>query len=325
MSTYVPSDPGVALGLAVGLLAAFALAFVTTRLRSLSLARALGWGSLGVATVVVHVTSRYEGAGVRMVTFIAFGLAALKGLVTVEAQATGTPRLTATEWWGFTLGWLGMQPRLFTTRRDEARQGGPRLLRMAAARIAAGLALLAVGHALFRATGSRGLATVLVLPGVSLVLHFGVCNVMAGAWRLAGVPCEPIFRAPLRSTSLKEFWGRRWNVAFSEMSALTVYRPLMPVVGQGPARALAFVVSGALHEMAISLPVQGGYGLPTLYFLLHGGLVTLEEALARRGRPVGGWGGRLWALTWLVVPMPVLFHRAFLDTLILPLAGIPRP
>jgi hypothetical protein len=35
-----------------------------------------------------------------------------------------------------------------------------------------------------------------------------------GAWRLAGVDRRPLFLAPLRSTSLAEFWGRRWNLAF---------------------------------------------------------------------------------------------------------------
>jgi hypothetical protein len=49
----------------------------------------------------------------------------------------------------------------------------------------------------------------LLLPGLSLVLHFGVFNLLAGAWRLAGVDCRPLFLAPLESTSLAEFWGRR--------------------------------------------------------------------------------------------------------------------
>ena len=45
------------------------------------------------------------------------------------------------------------------------------------------------------------LATLVLLPGLSLILHFGVFNILAGLWRFAGVACGPLFRAPLRSTS----------------------------------------------------------------------------------------------------------------------------
>ena len=76
---------------------------------------------------------------------------------------------------------------------------------------------------------SRLLATTLLLPGLSLIVHFGVFDVLAGAWRWLGVDCQPLFRAPLRSTSLGEFWGRRWNLAFSEMTAMAVYQPLVRV------------------------------------------------------------------------------------------------
>ena len=164
----------------------------------------------------------------------------------------------------------------------------------------------------------------LVLPGVSLVLHFGLFNVLAGLWRLAGVDCRPLFRAPLRATSLGEFWGRRWNLGFSEMTAVAVYRPLLGVLGKGGATVAAFLFSGLLHELAISLPVKAGFGLPLLYFALHGGLVWLERGLARAGCPVDRvkWLGHVWTLAWLALPLPILFHPAFRDAVLWPLLGL---
>jgi hypothetical protein len=39
-------------------------------------------------------------------------------------------------------------------------------------------------------------------------------------------------------------------------------------------------------------------------------------------RPVA-WVGRAWALAWLVLPLPILFHRPFLAGVLWPLLGIP--
>jgi hypothetical protein len=35
------------------------------------------------------------------------------------------------------------------------------------------------------------------------------------------------------------------------------------------------------------------------------------------------WVGRPWALAWLVLPLPILFHRPFLAGVLWPLIGIP--
>jgi D-alanyl-lipoteichoic acid acyltransferase DltB (MBOAT superfamily) len=171
---------------------------------------------------------------------------------------------------------------------------------------------------------ARWLSTIPLLVGISLLLHFGLFNVLAGMWRALGVDCRPLFRAPLLSTSLNEFWSRRWNLAFSEMTALAVYRPLSAFLGRKPALAAAFIASGLVHELAISVPVCAGYGLPMSYFLLHGLLVLFENSLERRQLPISRhpWAGRLWVRFWLVVPLPILFHRPFLSGIVWPLIGM---
>src|SRR5205807_918310 len=46
--------------------------------------------------------------------------------------------------------------------------------------------------------------------GIILVLHFGIFELLAAAWRCAGISVKPVMRAPIRATSLREFWGRGW-------------------------------------------------------------------------------------------------------------------
>jgi alginate O-acetyltransferase complex protein AlgI len=133
------------------------------------------------------------------------------------------------------------------------------------------------------------------------------------------VDCRPLFRAPLAARSLGEFWARRWNLAFSEMTRAAVYRPLVARIGRTGATLAAFAFSGALHELAISYPVDCGYGLPTLYFALHGGLVAVERRLALDRHPTFA---RLWTLFWLAAPLPLLFHPPFLDGVVWPLVGM---
>ena len=88
--------------------------------------------------------------------------------------------------------------------------------------------------------------------------------------------------------------------------------------------AALFRGSEPLDQLAISVPVRAGYGLPLSYFALHGALVMIEGRLARSGRPIDrrSWIGRAWAPAWLLVPLPILFHGPFLAGVVWPLIGI---
>src|SRR5690606_24532884 len=67
---------------------------------------------------------------------------------------------------------------------------------------------------------------ILLMTGFSLLVHFGCFSLLAAAWRIAGFDTRALFRAPLHAQTLAEFWGRRWNLAYSEMIALCVIRPV---------------------------------------------------------------------------------------------------
>lgn len=316
-----------------------ALILVGTLLSGLALSRQvphwhtrlLAWLiTLGVTAGVERLT-REEPAGLRMLALIATLLYGMKGVISLEARAEGSPPLPPARWLGFAALWPGMRPSPFAQRNPGPQPGGWELLGWGLRLGFLGLSLggLAAltwhsGRPPLSDGGARWLATLLLLPGISLTLHFGIFNVLAGLWRLAGVDARSLFRAPLAATSLENFWSRRWNLAFSEMTMLGIYRPLSDSLGRGAATGIAFIASGLLHELAISVPVLTGFGLPLLYFLLHGGLVLAERVLARAGHPVTGWGwwSHAWVLGWLAVPLPILFHPPFLRGCVWPLIGL---
>jgi hypothetical protein len=333
MNPYLPNDPARAWQL-LGLLALTLLGgFGITRLQSPRWARRAAWLLAVLAVAGANGLCAQEPAGFRMLAIIGALLFGMKTVVSVEAQADGQPRLSVWRWFAFAVAWFGMRPALFVKVGRRPQPGACSLLWLGVARLLLGLALLLAARFVYPWTPSwlpSNLAhlpsLLLVLPGVSLVLHFGIFNVLAGLWRLAGVDCRPLFRAPLLATSLGEFWGRRWNLGFSEMTAVAVYRPLLGVLGKSGATVAAFLFSGLLHELAISLPVKAGFGLPFLYFVLHGGLVGLERVLGRAGWPVDRvkWLGRGWTLAWLALPLPILFHAPFRDGVLWPLLGLAR-
>jgi len=81
-----------------------------------------------------------------------------------------------------------------------------------------------------------------------------------------------------------------------------------------------FLVSGLIHEIVITLPARGGYGLPTAYFLFQGlGLVLERSALGRWLGLGAGIRGRLFAIAVAAAPAFWLFPPVFVRNVILPM------
>ncbi len=179
------------------------------------------------------------------------------------------------------------------------------------------LVFLAVFHPFHRnplLTGWLGMV------GAVMTLHFGFFQLLSLAWRAAGRDAKPLMRAPLFATSLADFWGNRWNTAFNALANDLVFRKLARPLGVAWATLATFLVSGVVHDMVISLPACGGYGLPTAYFLLQGVAVLFERS--RVGRTFGlgnGWRGRSFALVIVAAPVILLFHPPFVRNVILPM------
>jgi hypothetical protein len=156
--------------------------------------------------------------------------------------------------------------------------------------------------------------------GIVLLLHFGIFDLISAAWRSVGIHAEPIMRRPLTSQSLGEFWGKRWNLGFRKLSHTLVYRPLQRRFGAVAGMLGAFLASGLIHDLVISLPARAGYGLPTAYFLIQGCGVIAERS--RTGKKLGlgqqtrGW---LWMAFVTSAPLFILFHPWFVLRVIVPL------
>ncbi len=156
--------------------------------------------------------------------------------------------------------------------------------------------------------------------GLILILHFGLFHLLALVWQGFGVNAEPIMRKPLRARSLSEFWGSRWNLGFRQLSHDLVFQPLRPRVGIAGATMATFLASGLVHDLVISVPAGGGYGLPTAYFGLQGLGVILERSGG--GMRVGLGAsllGRAFAVLVAAGPVFLLFHPTFVERITLPM------
>jgi hypothetical protein len=223
-------------------------------------------------------------------------------------------------WWrraGYFLAWPGMDAPAFLAG-SPVRGPAPREWAVAAVRTAVGAGLVAAiahsGTAVPRlATGWLGLF------GLVLLLHFGAFHLLSCAWRSAGVDARPLMNAPLRAAGLADFWGRRWNTAFRDLTHRFVFRPLRRWFGASGALVAGFVGSGLVHDLVISVPAGGGYGGPTAFFTLQGVALLIERS--GTGRRIGlghGIRGRLFTAAALLLPVPWLFHRAFVERVVAP-------
>ena len=323
MTGYGPPTPAGAwfLGLAAGaaLLAGPALA----RAKSGTWMRALGWLLLlGVVVAGPPLTTEERG-GTRMLLLCASLFLALKVLVTGAARLDLRAVPTGGRWLAFALLWPGMRPWAFTRTAGVPRHGAARDVLGGLLGIGAGAVLILAARRLAAGEGATVTSAALLLAGLGASLHFGLFRLVAGLWRGLGVGVQSLFDAPWRARSLGEFWSRRWNVAFSEMLQVAVRRPLLPILGARAATFASFLVSGLLHELALSVPAGGGYGLPLAYFALHGALVLLEPAVAW---PSGAGGERLrraWTMGWVLLPVLLVLHPPALRAIVLPLLESP--
>ena len=77
------------------------------------------------------------------------------------------------------------------------------------------------------------------------------------------------------------------------------------------------MVSGLVHDLIISVPARGGFGLPTLYFVLQGAGMMVEKSSCGR-RHLRGVAGRLFAIAVTALPLTLLFHASFITRVIVP-------
>jgi len=226
-------------------------------------------------------------------------------------------------WWlhvGYLLAWPGLDAAAFLQRdpRPAISRPGAREWAFALAKLLFGAALFWGGHRLVADERAILLGWV-GMAGLVFLLHFGSFHLLSCVWRALGVDAQPLMNNPLASAGVSEFWGKRWNTAFRDLTHRFLFRPLASKLGPHRALAAAFVFSGLVHDVVISVPAGGGYGGPTFFFLIQAAALWAERS--RFGRAVGlgrGWRGRLFAVVALVAPAFALFHPPFVTRIVVP-------
>jgi hypothetical protein len=288
------------------------------------------WLLLVAGILIIHLIFLHANPIARMLAIIATTFTAMKIIAVAESYKAKKLSLQFKQWLVFATGWAGMRAEPFESLGQLQLPNAWRMIRFGIIRVIAGSVLILLAHQIVSLHVNPQViyivVTVLLLVGLSLILHFGLLSISAGTWRLKGVNTYYLFKQPVKAMSLTEFWGKRWNMAFSEMTAVAIFRPLRNKIGNAGALMVAFAFSGLLHELALSVPVNSGYGLPMLYFIIQGVLVLAEKAfIANKAKFLQHRIlARLWTLFWVIVPMPLLFHEQFIKQVVWPLAGLSK-
>ena len=158
-----------------------------------------------------------------------------------------------------------------------------------------------VGHWLLRWSGG-----VALLYGVVEAAH----ALLWLGYRSGGVELPRVNDRPILSTTLAEFWGRRWNRVVSSWLRDGLFYPLARRGHPRLGVAAAFVMSTAMHFWIAWMPlldVVAGLSMAS-FFLVHGTALLLEQRLG-----VAGWSPlrrRLWTGAWFVITVPLFIEPA---------------
>lgn len=145
----------------------------------------------------------------------------------------------------------------------------------------------------------------LVLYGVHIFLFLDVFTVSLAAVADAclGAELEPQFDRPYLSSSLEDFWGKRWNLVVSNILRPSVYDPILhicwkthkthnqsekknekpPLWARAVAVLMTFVVSGLMHEVIFCCltETRSPSWEVIAFFIFHGFCTAIEVGLRR--------------------------------------------
>ena len=133
---------------------------------------------------------------------------------------------------------------------------------------------------------------------IYLILDIILATTRALARALKGLELEPHFDEPYLSSSLQDFWGRRWNLMVSSILRTTVYKPTLgfwarhvgPKWASIPAVMTTFLVSGLMHELIFYYWCRvWPTWEPTWFFILHGSCLSAEIILKKAVGTTDTW------------------------------------
>ena len=210
------------------------------------------------------------------------------------------------------VSWLLVSPETFV--RSQSVASIQRVLLQALMLLGAACLSFWIYWWLVSAFQIRGiLLSYLAVPILLLLMEFLVTTL-----RLILLPggrlLPALHRRPWAARSIAEFWGKRWNLWFSDWFRYVVFRPLRrwPVF----ALILVFAASGLMHEWVINVPLyyltgRVLFGSMVIYFLLQA-VGILWEHYVLKGHP-----RLIMTFVWLVVfvPLPLVLNEGMLRVL----------
>ena len=119
-----------------------------------------------------------------------------------------------------------------------------------------------------------------------------------------GIDQPDFFNAPPLARNPRDFWGRRWNLWFTQTTHRLIFQPLggeqRPVV----AASGVFVFSALMHEYMVMVSLGRFDGRMIVFFLLHGGATILFTIFAK------GYGRKLTLPAPVAVPVHFVWFVA---------------
>lgn len=219
---------------------------------------------------------------------------------------------------GYIFCWVGMDAPAFFDRNAKVQEPGIKEWISALTKTIAGIILFFIIARIFYPAHYL-LAGYIGLSGFLLLTFFGTFHLLSLFWRRRGVNAASIMKAPLLPSSLSDFWSSRWNLAFRDIDRVFVFRPVLRRKGVVFAVIAAFIFSGILHDLVISVPSDAWYGLPTLFFLIQACGVFIEKSeYGIRSGINRGFKGWLFAVAFILLPLALLFNPPSVENSLIP-------
>ncbi len=234
--------------------------------------------------------------GVTWHALLAFGgLMALLGTVAVaasaRAQASAWLRLLYLVTWGYRL-------RAGQTRPVVSL---PLMGRLIVEGLAMGAACLALGQIVHAQLSVAVAALCRLFAGIVFIyaLSAFITDLMHFGFLASGTAMRPILVTPVAARSLRDFWGKRWNLAMSAWLYRFIFLPLARRHHPNLGLVCAFLVSAAMHAWLplAALGASTAFSLGA-FFCLQGVFVLIEDGLHVPAWPVPLVGCGRWPSCW---------------------------
>ncbi|KZS93639.1 hypothetical protein SISNIDRAFT_64471 [Sistotremastrum niveocremeum HHB9708] len=141
--------------------------------------------------------------------------------------------------------------------------------------------------------------------GIAFIMGFGMVYDLltlfcVGLLMHSPTSWPPLFDKPWATTSLHDFWAKRWHQILRQTFLVFGGFPGKRIAGDAGLVIGTFLASGLFHDLSMYCMGQGTSWVVVLFFLSQAfGMISERMWRKITGKRVGGWPGRVW--TYLCV------------------------